>query len=62
MTEKQARQVFTTAQLKLEQSFAEFIKAKGALESITGQSASMNSPLAKAFSQVASAGPLMAEF
>ncbi|WP_370678807.1 hypothetical protein [Comamonas sp. GB3 AK4-5] len=64
MTETQARQTFTAAQLKLEQAFTEFNKAKGALESITGQRAAMNTPLINAFSQIAGAadGPVLADY
>lgn len=53
MTEYQARQQFTTAQVKLEKAFAEFNQSKDELEAITGQSASVNAQLTNAFSQAA---------
>lgn len=55
MTETQARQAFTTAQLKLEKAITEFNQAKTALESITGQRAAMNAPLINAFSHMTGA-------
>lgn len=64
MTESQARQQFTTAQVKLEKAFAEFSQTKGALEAITGQCASVNAQLTNAFSQAAggTGKPLQADY
>lgn len=64
MTESQARQTFTVAQVKLEKAFAEFNQAKGALEAATGQPAGISTQLTTAFSQAAdgTGKPLQADF
>lgn len=53
MTEFQARQKFTAAQVNLEKAFAEFHQARGALKAFIGQVPSMSVELTAAFTQVA---------
>ena len=65
MTEAQARQTFSEAQIKMELAFSEFNQAKSMLENITGKPASMNNRLIKSFSQAVNAddaGYVQAEF
>ncbi|MBS7348674.1 MAG: hypothetical protein KIG95_00630 [Comamonas sp.] len=64
MTEAQARQEFSAAQLNMEQAFAALNKAKQTLESITGCKAYVNSKLIQSFSHAAKAddGYVQAEF
>lgn len=65
MTEAQARQTFSEAQIKMELAFSEFNQAKSMLENITGKPASMNNGLIRSFSQAVNAddaGYVQAEF